>query len=76
MFGKANGLYDFSGDMNVLLERRKELQDAQNGRKKKINHKVMNVIESYVPSSPSQLDNTDQLTDCVFTASKSEKPSW
>jgi structural maintenance of chromosome 2 len=58
LFGKANGLYDFSGDMNVLLERRKELQDAQNGRKKKINHKVMNVIESYVSFPPSQHDRT------------------
>ena len=31
--------------MQQLEKRRKELQDAQNGMKKKINTKVMNVIE-------------------------------
>lgn len=39
-------MYDFSGDMKQLLDRRQELQEAQNGMKKKINPKVMNVIES------------------------------
>lgn len=38
-------MYDFSGDMGQLEKRKKELQDAQNGMKKKVNPKVMNVIE-------------------------------
>ncbi|KAJ2936738.1 hypothetical protein H1R20_g347, partial [Candolleomyces eurysporus] len=45
LFGKPGGMYDFSGDMGQLEKRRKELQEAQNGMKKKVNPKVMNVIE-------------------------------
>ncbi|KAJ2912285.1 hypothetical protein MD484_g8133, partial [Candolleomyces efflorescens] len=45
LFGKPGGMYDFSGDMGQLEKRRKELQDAQNAMKKKVNPKVMNVIE-------------------------------
>ncbi|KAF6752689.1 nuclear condensin complex protein [Ephemerocybe angulata] len=46
LFGKPGGMYDFEhNDIAQLTKRRTELQDAMNGMKKKVNPKVMNVIE-------------------------------
>ncbi|TFK24482.1 P-loop containing nucleoside triphosphate hydrolase protein [Coprinopsis marcescibilis] len=46
LFGQKGSRYDISSeDSGRLIERRKELQDSQNGMKKKINHKVIHTLE-------------------------------
>jgi len=46
MFGKPGTKYDFDAlDVNRLQEKEKELKEAQKGMKKKVNPKVMNMIE-------------------------------
>ncbi|EAU83424.2 nuclear condensin complex protein [Coprinopsis cinerea okayama7 len=45
LFGKPDSRYDFDKEnIETLQQRRKELQDQQNGMKKKINHKVVNTL--------------------------------
>jgi len=45
-FGKAGGMFDFSQhDIPKVREKAKELEDLQKGMKKKINPKVMNMID-------------------------------
>ena len=48
-FGKTGTQYDFEAtDMASLREKAKELEDQQKGMKKKINPKVLNMIERCV----------------------------
>jgi structural maintenance of chromosome 2 len=45
-FGQSGGEFDFAKrDMSRLKERAAELEDSQRGMKKKINPKVLNMIE-------------------------------
>jgi hypothetical protein len=48
LFGQAGSQYDFSKlDIAQLKERARELEDQQRGMKKKVNPKVMNMIDTY-----------------------------
>lgn len=48
-FGKAGSLYDFEGnDVERLKTKATELEEAQKGMKKKINPKVINMIDRWV----------------------------
>lgn len=47
LFGEAGSQYDFSKlDMGQLRDRARELEDQQRGMKKKVNPKVMNMIDT------------------------------
>lgn len=46
-FGKVGSQYDFTGvDVNRLREKAKEIETQQKGMKKKINSKVINMIDT------------------------------
>jgi structural maintenance of chromosome 2 len=48
-FGKPGTMYDFEGiDIVELKERASQLEDSQKGLKKKVNPKVMNMIDKWV----------------------------
>ena len=47
-FGKPGTQYDFnSTDINALRQKSEELMASQEGLKKKVNTKVMNMIDRY-----------------------------
>ena len=47
LFGEAGSQYDFSKlDMGKLRDRARELEEQQRGMKKKVNPKVMNMIDT------------------------------
>jgi hypothetical protein len=49
LFGKPGTLYDYTGvDIPQSKEKAKELEELQKGMKKKINPKVMNMIDTSV----------------------------
>lgn len=49
MFGKKGTPYDFASvDVGQLKEKAKELEDSQKGLKKKVNPKVLNMIDRFV----------------------------
>lgn len=49
-FGKEGTPYHFAGqDIGRLREKAKELEESQKGMKKKVNPKVMNMIDKWVP---------------------------
>jgi structural maintenance of chromosome 2 len=49
MFGKPGSPYDFAAlDVGRLKERARELEETQKGMKKKVNPKVINMIDRYV----------------------------
>lgn len=49
LFGRKGTPYDFSVvDINQLKERARELEDSQKGMKKKVNPKVINMIDRFV----------------------------
>jgi len=49
LFGQAGSQYDFSKhDMGQLRDRARELEEQQRGMKKKVNPKVMNMIDTCV----------------------------
>lgn len=54
MFGQAGTPYDFEsiGDMNQLREQAQNLEAQKDAKKKKVNPKVMNMIEEYVFAWP------------------------
>lgn len=48
-FGKPGTMYDFeSMDIGQLKERANQLEESQKGMKKKVNPKVMNMIDKWV----------------------------
>lgn len=48
-FGKVGSQYDFTGvDVHRLREKAKEIEAQQKGMKKKINPKVINMIDTWV----------------------------
>lgn len=48
-FGKPGSVYDFGNiDVPALQHKAQELEQTQNGMKKKVNPKVMNMLERYV----------------------------
>lgn len=48
-FGKKGSQYDFkANDINGLNDKRRELEEQQKGMKKKINPKVLNMIDRFV----------------------------
>lgn len=48
-FGKSGSAFDFAAnDMGRLREKARELEEQQKGMKKKINPKVLNMIDRYV----------------------------
>lgn len=57
LFGQKGSLYDFDNfDLGASRERCAELEEQQKGMKKKINPKVINMIDKYVtPPSPLYL---------------------
>jgi structural maintenance of chromosome 2 len=49
LFGKTGTQYDFAAtDVSKLKEKARELEEAQKGMKKKINPKVINMIDRCV----------------------------
>ena len=49
LFGKKDSQYDFdSVDVSKLKEKARELEEAQKGMKKKVNPKVLNMIDRCV----------------------------
>lgn len=51
MFGKAGTPFDFAGaDMARVKEKARELEEQQKGMKKKVNPKVINMIDRCAPS--------------------------
>lgn len=47
LFGKPGSPYDFSGaDVGLLKEKARELETQQKGMKKKVNPKVINMIDT------------------------------
>ena len=49
LFGQAGSQYDFSKvDVGQLKDRARELEEQQRGMKKKVNPKVMNMIDTCV----------------------------
>jgi len=49
LFGQAGSQYDFSKvDIGQLKDRARELEEQQRGMKKKVNPKVMNMIDTCV----------------------------
>jgi structural maintenance of chromosome 2 len=59
MFGKPDSQYDFAKlDVGQLKERARELEETQKGMKKKVNPKVINMIDRCVRSPrPSRLSD-------------------
>ena len=52
LFGQAGSQYDFSKlDIGQLKDRARELEQQQRGMKKKVNPKVMNMIDTCVLGS-------------------------
>ena len=50
-FGKTGSPYDFAAvDIGKLREKARELEEAQKGMKKKVNPKVLNMIDRCVSS--------------------------
>jgi hypothetical protein len=50
LFGQAGSQYDFSNlDIGQSKDRARELEEQQRGMKKKVNPKVMNMIDACVP---------------------------
>ena len=48
-FGKPGSAFDFAAsDMGRLREKARELEEQQKGMKKKVNPKVLNMLERYV----------------------------
>ena len=53
-FGKPGSAFDFAAsDMGRLREKARELEEQQKGMKKKVNPKVLNMLERYVRFSRS-----------------------
>ena len=51
LFGQSGSQYDFSKfDIGQQKERARELEEQQRGMKRKVNPKVMNMIDTYVPA--------------------------
>ena len=54
LFSQAGSQYDFSKlDISQLKDRARELEQQQRGMKKKVNPKVMNMIDTCVLALPS-----------------------
>jgi hypothetical protein len=52
LFGQAGSQYDFGKlDIGQSKDRARELEEQQRGMKKKVNTKVMNMIDTCVPYS-------------------------
>ena len=52
LFGKPGTQYDFAAlDIDALQTKAGELEEKQRGTKKKVNPKVMNMIDTYVKHS-------------------------
>ena len=52
LFGQPGSQYDFSKiDIGQLKDRARELEEQQRGMKKKVNPKVMNMIDTCVPAA-------------------------
>jgi hypothetical protein len=74
LFGQPGSQYDFSKiDVAQLKDRARELEEHQRGMKKKVNPKVMNMIDTWVlfPGPPLGAPNTDSLF--YFPASRNAK---
>ena len=51
LFGQAGSQYDFNKfDIGQQKDRARELEEQQRGMKRKVNPKVMNMIDTYVPA--------------------------
>ena len=61
-FGKAGSAFDFkANDMGRLKDKARELEDQQKGMKKKINPKVINMIDRYVHYCVTEGQSTERL---------------
>jgi structural maintenance of chromosome 2 len=68
LFGQPGSQYDFSKiDVAQLKDRARELEEQQRGMKKKVNPKVMNMIDTWVlfPCPTLRAPNTNSLFSSV-----------
>jgi hypothetical protein len=71
LFGQPGSQYDFSKiDIGQLKDRARELEEQQRGMKKKVNPKVMNMIDTCVPAALSSFQMCPNV-DHSFPVSRS-----
>jgi len=64
-FGKPGGQFDFDAvNIPQAKEKARELEETQKGMKKKINPKVMNMIDVCVPSNEIRPQRADFFMKC------------
>lgn len=59
LFGKSGSAYDFndpSVDMKKMAEKARELEESQKGMSKKVNPKVVNMIDRYGIRTPRRIN--------------------
>ncbi|KAL4071944.1 hypothetical protein J3A83DRAFT_2944801 [Scleroderma citrinum] len=74
LFGKLGTQYDFSAiDIEALQVKADELEEKQRGSKKKVNPKVMNMIDTYVQHSLIMLFYVLNCSQCGEERDRSEE---